>query len=73
MQDFILSISTEKLRQLNIQYSKDKPKQMPTVEEWIKEEIRSITSGQTFTKIDHLLDEARNSKMNVSLLPKIAA
>lgn len=33
---------------------------MPTVEEWIKEEIRSIASGQTFTKIDHLLDEARN-------------
>lgn len=46
---------------------------MPTVEEWIKEEIRSITSGSTFTKIDHMLVEARNSKMNVSLLPKIAA
>ncbi|KAM3139893.1 hypothetical protein pb186bvf_007924 [Paramecium bursaria] len=73
LQDFILSISLEKLKQLNIQYSKDRPKKAPTVEEWINEEIRQIAYGQTFQRIDHLLDEARNQKQNVSLLPKIAA
>nr|CAI39087.1 Putative mRNA N6-adenosine-methyltransferase [Paramecium tetraurelia] len=73
LQDFILSISKEKLGQMNIQYSQEQPKQMPTGGEWIKEEIRSITSGQTFLKIDHLLDEARNQKTNVSLLPKMCS
>lgn len=72
MQDFVLQINPEKLKQLNIQYSKDRPRKMPSYEEWIDMETKSIHYSMV-EKIGSLLEEGTGGHTQIGLLPRIAA